>query len=179
MVDKIQNGVVVTMSYTLTVENEVVESAEADDPLYYLHGSDNIVPGLEAKLEGRTVGDKLTVTLQPADAYGEYDESEVQEAELADFDLPEGGLSVGDEIEIEDTEGYLLLAMVKEVNEKTVLLDYNSPMAGKVVTFDVEVLGLREATEEELMNGEPEEYAELFGDFHDHDHDDHDHDHDH
>lgn len=171
MVDKIQHGVVVSMTYTLTVDNNIIESADADDPLYYLHGSDNIVPGLEARLDGKAVGDKLTVTLQPAEAYGEYDESEVQEADLADFDLPDGGLNIGDEIEIEDTEGYLLLATVKSVNEKTIELDYNSPMAGKVVTFEVEVLSIREANEEEMANGEPAEYEELFGDFHDHDHD--------
>lgn len=168
MVDKIQDGVVVTMVYSMSVDGEEIESAPADAPLYYLHGSDNIVPGLEDALEGKGVGAKLTVTLAPEDAYGEYDEEDVQEVDIADIEMPVGGLNPGDEIEIEDADGDIYMAVVKEVRPDVLLLDFNNPMAGKSITFNVEVLALRAATEEEIEFGEPEEYAEMYDDEHDH-----------
>jgi len=172
MVDKIENGVVVTMTYRMIVDGQEIESASADDPLYYLHGSDNIVPGLEAALTGKKAGDKVNVTLQPDDAYGMPDDEEIQTLPMEDFDLPDDA-KVGDEVEIEDADGDLFIAVIKAMDEKIITLDFNIPLAGKVVTFETEVLELREATEEEIEDGEPEEYAELF------DFDEHDHDHDH
>ncbi len=163
MVDKIKDGVVVTMAYRMTVDGQEIEDAPADDPLYYLHGSDNIVPGLEAALKGKAVGDKLTVELAPDDAYGEYDKEAVQAAEISDFDLPEG-VKVGDEVEIEDAEGDIYVATIQSMDDETIELDFNSALAGKTVTFDVEVLEIREATEEELEFGEPAEYADLYDD---------------
>ena len=88
MVDKIADGVVVTLAYTLTAEGMEIERATADDPLDYLHGAENIVPGLETALTGKTVGDKLAVTLKPEDAYGDYDEEEVEA--ISWEDIPEG-----------------------------------------------------------------------------------------
>jgi FKBP-type peptidyl-prolyl cis-trans isomerase SlyD len=159
MVDKIADGVVVKMAYRMIADGLEIESAPAADPLYYLHGSENIVPGLESALEGKTVGDKLTVTLEPSDAYGEREDDAVQEADLADFDLPES-VEVGDEVEVEDAEGDVFTATVTEINDETLVLDFNSPMAGKTITFEVEVLGLRAATEDELDFGEPDELDE-------------------
>lgn len=167
MVDKIANDVVVAMAYRMLVDGEEVESADAADPLYYLHGASNIVPGLEEALAGKTVGEKLTVNLEPSNAFGEYDDDEVQALAREDFDLPDD-VKIGDEIELEDAEGDILEATIKDMTDEVITLDFNSPMAGKAVTFEVEILILREATEDEIEFGEPDEYRALFGDDHDH-----------
>lgn len=165
MVDTIQDGVVVTMAYRMEADGEEIENAPADDPLMYLHGSDNIVPGLEAALAGKGVGDRVRVTLAPDEAYGERDPEAVQRGDIDDFDLPEG-IGVGDEVEIEDTEDNLYFATITGMDDESLTLDFNNPMAGKTVTFEVAVLALREATDDERSYGEPIEYVNL----HDHDH---------
>jgi FKBP-type peptidyl-prolyl cis-trans isomerase SlyD len=153
--DTIKNGVVVGLSYTLTVGTEVIENAPADDPLEYLHGAENIVPGLEAKLTGKKVGDRLTVTLKPEEAYGEYDETNVEEVDRAD--MPDE-IEVGMELLLEDEDGAFFEATVKQIKAKSVILDFNMPLAGETVTYDVEVLSIRPADEEELSNGHPHSY---------------------
>ncbi len=164
-VDKIANGVIVTMTYRLTVEDEIVEEAIADDPLVYLHGSDNIVPGLEEELEGKTVGDRLSVTLPPEKAYGTYDEDAVQEMDAGTFDADED-ITVGTPVEVEDDEGDLYEAIVREITDEKIVLDFNPPLVDKTVRFDVEVLALRTASEDELEIGMPSEFY--------YEHDDHD-----
>lgn len=161
-VDKIANGVVATIAYTLTVDGEVIEEASKEDPLEYLHGAENIVPGLEAALLGKTIGDKLSVTLDPEDAYGEYDEDNFEEIEPAD--LPDD-IEEGMEILIEDDDGNMYEAIVSEITDDAVVLDFNPDLAGKTVTFDVEVIALREADDEEMDHGHPHSY-------HDDDYDD-------
>lgn len=157
--DTIKDGVVVTVAYTLTVEGTEIESATADDPLEYLHGAENIVPGLEAELNGKKVGAKFTVTLQPEDAYGEYDE---EDTETLDRDEIPEQVEPGMELLLEDEDGNMFEALVKEVNDDVIVLDFNPPLAGKVVTYDVEVLGIREADAEELEHGHPHSYADDF-----------------
>jgi len=161
MTEIIKNNVVVTMAYTLTVDGEVVEEATTEDPMYYLHGHENIVPGLEAALVGKTVGTKLSVTLSPEQAYGEYNDENVQEAALEDFNL-DPSVQAGDEIEVEDETGQLYIATVLDISDETIVLDFNEPYAGKTVTFDVEVLNVRPATVAEQEIGEPEEYFAEF-----------------
>lgn len=169
MADQIKDGVVVTMAYRMIVDGAEVETAPADDPLYYLHGHDNIVPGLEAALAGKTVGDKLSVTLDAVDAYGEYDDEAVLVAPVEDFELP-AEVTIGDEVEVEDADGELGIAVITNITDKNVTMDFNEPFAGKTVTFEVEVLALRDANEDELEWGEPAEYGDIFGG-EDHDHD--------
>ena len=151
-VEKVTDGVIVSIVYRLTVDGEVVEDTPADDPLDYLHGAENIVPGLERVLAGKQVGDKVNVTLKPEDAYGEYDEDDVEEIDRND--VPES-VELGMEILLEDEEGFMFEAVVKEVTEDTVILDFNHMLAGKTVTYDVEIVGLREADAEELAHGHP------------------------
>lgn len=151
-VNKIEKGVVVTIAYRLVADGVEIEETTADDPLEYLHGGGNIVPGLETALEGKGVGAKFSITLQPEDAYGEYDEDDVEI--VAREDVPDD-LEVGMEVLLEDEDGDLMEATVSAINEDSVVLDFNDPLAGKVVTYDVEVLELREADEEELSQGYP------------------------
>ena len=168
MVEKIQDGVVVTMSYLMTVDGKEVENATADDPMFYLHGADTILPQLAEALTGKAVGDKLTVDVLM--------EPEIWEAPREDFDgLPED-LAVGDEIDIYDADGDAVRALVKSIDDEKIVLDMmdiEEWMAGKTATFKVEVLALREANEDELAIGEPEEYFDFLNmeDDHDHDHD--------
>jgi FKBP-type peptidyl-prolyl cis-trans isomerase SlyD len=153
-VDKITDGVVVSMTYVLTVEGEEVGRADANEPLEYLHGAENIVPGLEAALEGKRVGDKVNVTVPPEDAYGDYDDEEIDEFDLDE--IPDGeNLEEGMIVEVEDEDGYVYIGTVMEVTDETVVVDFNPPLAGKTLTFDVEVLSLREADDEEKEHGHP------------------------
>ncbi len=162
-VDTIQDGVVVSMAYVLTVDGEEVSRAGADDPLEYLHGAENIVPGLEEALEGKRVGEKLRVTVPPENAYGEYDEDDVDEFDLEEIPGAKN-LEPGMVVEVEDEDGYIYVGTVQEVGDDTVLVDFNPPLAGKTLTFDVEVLGLREANEDELEHGHPHSLDEFYED---------------
>lgn len=147
----IQDDLVVSLKYTLTVDGEVVTQTDGE-PMEYLHGAEEILPGLEVALAGRQVGDKFSVTLQPEDAYGEYDEDEIEEIDREDIpNIDE--LEVGMDVEVEDEDGYAYPAQVVEITDKVVVLDFNDRLAGKTLTYDVEVVGIREATAEELEHG--------------------------
>jgi FKBP-type peptidyl-prolyl cis-trans isomerase SlyD len=151
--DKVAKDLVVTLQYKLSLDDgELVEESEQDDPLMYLHGHQNIIPGLEEALEGMSVGDKKTVIVEPEDGYGEYDPDDTGRIELselpADFD-PEPGMI----IEVTDDEGMEAEAIILEVDDDGILLDFNHPMAGEVLHFEVEITGLRAPTAEELDHG--------------------------
>jgi FKBP-type peptidyl-prolyl cis-trans isomerase SlyD len=153
-VNKITEGVVVSMTYVLTVDGEEVGRAEANEPLEYLHGAENIVPGLEAALEGKAVGDQVHVTVPPEEAYGDYDDEEIDEFDLDE--IPGGeNLEEGMIVEVEDEDGFVYIGTVMEVVEGTVVVDFNPPLAGKTLTFDVQVLSIREAEADELDHGHP------------------------
>ncbi len=148
--EQIRDGLVVSLAYTLTVEGEVVEEASKNDPLDYLHGADDILPGLERELTGKKIGERIVVTLQPEDAYGDYDEDDYEAVERSDFPTD---IEPGIEIVLEDDDGYLFEATIKEITSDVVILDFNPALAGKVVTYEVEILGMREASQEELEHG--------------------------
>ncbi|MDQ3036319.1 MAG: peptidylprolyl isomerase [Myxococcota bacterium] len=146
---------VVGIHYTLkNAAGEVVDSSSGSDPLFYLHGHDNIVPGLERKLTGRNVGEKLEVVVQPADGYGERDtrgEQQVpREAFPADVSLEEGM-----QLALRDPSGAVVPLWINKVENDLVHVDLNHPLAGEVLTFDVEVVSVREPTPEELEHGHP------------------------
>jgi FKBP-type peptidyl-prolyl cis-trans isomerase SlyD len=178
MIDTIRDGAVVQIAYTLKLANgEVIDYTEVDDPLEYLHGADNIIPGLERELTGLGAGDKKDVRVAPADGYGEYDPSEVEE--ISTSELPPGmPVKVGMIMAIPDDDGSMMEAMVTAVTKSTVTLDFNHPLAGKPLFFSVEILGIRDATEEELAAGHPAgmDFEDDFGDddFDDFDDDDFD-----
>ncbi|MEP7293482.1 MAG: peptidylprolyl isomerase [Chloroflexota bacterium] len=149
---KITDGLVVSLNYVLTVEGEVLAKTDDGDPMEYLHGAEEILPGLEAALEGKQVGDKFSVTLAPEDAYGDYEDEDVEEIDRADIPNADE-LEVGMPVEVEDEDGFTYTAEVLEINDKVVVLDFNPPLAGKTLTYDVEVLAIREATDEEREHG--------------------------
>ena len=153
-VDLIGDGVVVSMTYVLTVDGEEVGRAGTDEPLEYLHGAENIVPGLEAALAGKRVGEQVQVTIPPEEAYGEYDDEEIDEFDLDE--LPGGEeLEEGMIVEVENDDGDIYVGTVVEITPESVVVDFNPPLAGKTLTFNVEILSLREANAEELEHGHP------------------------
>lgn len=155
----IRDGLIVSLAYKLSLDGEIIEEATADDPLEYLHGGENIVPGLESALTGKKVGDTLSITLQPEDAYGPYEEDDIEA--IPRDEMPD--VVEGMELLLEDEEGFVMEASVKQVTDSKVILDFNPPLAGKVVHYDVEVVDIRKAKSEELEHGHPESYDEDMG----------------
>ena len=151
---------VVELDYKLTVNGEIVDQSEPGEPLVYLQGHSNIIPGLERALEGKAVGDELQVTVQPEDGYGERDEENVEELSREDF---EDDIEVGATYYAQDEAGSVIPFTVMDVSGDTVKVDFNPPLAGMVLNFDVKVLNVRDATPEELEHG----HAHSDGD-HDH-----------
>lgn len=171
MTDIIASDKVVSLAYTLTVDGEVISEFDVNDPLEYLHGAENIIPGLERVLEGKRVGDRFSVTVPPEDAYGDYEEDDIDEIPRSEIPAIET-LEEGSMVEVEDEDGYSFYATVTRITADTVVLDFNPPLAGKTLTYDVEVLGIRPATEEEL------EHGHVHGDDYDEDYDDYEDDED-
>ena len=137
-------------------EGEELDSSEGKDPIPYLHGHGNIIPGLEKEMEGRTIGDIFTVVVMPEDAYGAFDETENAFMKVPKSALPEG---------IQFQKGMPLIAEGDQGEQKTVYMhDYhdevftfttNHPLAGNTLVFAVEIVGIREALPVELEHGHP------------------------
>jgi FKBP-type peptidyl-prolyl cis-trans isomerase SlyD len=144
---------VVTIHYkVINIDNdELIDSSEDSDPMTYLHGARNIIPGLEQALEGKLVGDELEVTVEPGDAYGEYSDDRVQivpKQAFQDMETIEPGMMVT----AQSDDGQINL-LVTEVDEATVTVDANHPLAGKSLKFSVKIEAVRDASEEELAHG--------------------------
>lgn len=151
----VADNCVVSIEYTLTdEEGEVLDSTSGDLPLDYLHGAENIVPGLEKALTGKSEGDTISLTLQPEDAWGEYDESLVLTVPLAMFEGAEEVVP-GMEFQGESDDGELHLMTVLEINGDQVLVDANHPLAGDILHYEVTIRGVRAATADELEHGHP------------------------
>lgn len=143
---------VVTIDYTLTDEQgQVIDSSQGRDPLAYLHGFNNIIPGLEGALEGRSSGDSMNVVVAPGEAYGERDDALVQSVSRELFEDAEQ-LEVGMRFQSVSEQGVRLVTVV-EVADDSVTVDANHPLAGVTLNFDVTVVDVREATQEELEHG--------------------------
>ena len=139
---KIEDGSQVSITYTLTVEGEVVQSNDGQDPVVYTQGGGQILPALEAELVGMTAGQSKTVNLDAAHGYGEVDEAAFQEVPLEQ--IPEPAREVGTMLQAEGHPGPIRVA---EIREDLVVLDFNHPLAGKDLTFDVVVVSVQDATQ--------------------------------
>ena len=144
---------VVLIHYTLTDDGgKVLDSSSGGDPLAYLHGQGNIIPGLEKALEGKQAGDKLNVRVEPAEGYGVRDDSLVQQVPRRAF----GSVSKvepGMQFHAQSAQGQMRVVTVTHVQGDMVTVDGNHPLAGEVLVFDVEVAEVRDATGEELEHG--------------------------
>lgn len=146
---QIAKNSVVSIHYTLKNENgEVLDSSDGRGSLDYIHGTGQIIPGLENELEGRKKGDEFLVVIEPEQGYGSRDESLVQEVSRSEFDSPDE-IEVGMQFRV-GAEGGTLMMVVAGVGDEIVTLDGNHPLAGVNLTFDVSVDGVREATDDEI-----------------------------
>lgn len=143
---------VIGFHYTLRDEDgDVLDSSEGAEPLFYLEGQQQIIPGLERQLATLAVGDKRTIEVKAADAYGELDPELVARVKRTQFP-PDADLEIGERFMISDEEDAPIFTIV-EVDDDEVTIDGNHPMAGKDLFFEIEMVGIREATPEELAHG--------------------------
>jgi FKBP-type peptidyl-prolyl cis-trans isomerase SlyD len=144
---------VVSMHYKLTDnDGNVIDSSEGIEPLTYLHGVGNLIPGLEKELVGKVENDSLVVKVLPAEGYGEVLQELIETVPIAAFqgvDKIEPGMS----FEAKNPNGEMQRIVVKEVEGDMVTVDANHPLAGVELNFDVNIISVREATEEEIAHG--------------------------
>lgn len=149
---KIAKNSVVNIDYTLrNPGGDVIDTSDGQGPLTYLHGHGELVPGLEAKLEGRVVGDVLDVVVEPAAGYGIRDAANVMQVPRGKFK----GMDIeqGMQIFATDESGGHIPFWITAIGDSEVTVDGNHPLAGETLHFNVSVRGVRAATEEELAHG--------------------------
>ena len=153
MSQAIENNAVVSIHHALSDEaGNAIESSRGQEPLSYLHGNQNLIPGLENALTGRVAGDTLKVTVAPLDAYGEVDEELIQIVPLAAFqgvETVEPGMS----FQASGSDGQASQVVVTAVEGDEVTVDANHQLAGVTLVFDVEVISVRAASAEEIAHG--------------------------
>ncbi|TLS68170.1 peptidylprolyl isomerase [Mariprofundus erugo] len=149
---QIADNKVVSIHYTLTNDDgEVIDSSRDAEPLVYLHGAENIIPGLEQALAGKVAGDDLKVSIAPSDAYGDFDENMVQVVPREMFQGVDT-LEPGMEFQAQTSQGVQVIR-IAAVDGDDITIDGNHPLAGETLHFDVSVAAVREASEEELAHG--------------------------
>lgn len=149
---QISENSVVSFHYTLTnKDGQVIDSSQGNKPLTYLHGVGQIVPGLENTLAGKLVGDKLDVEVSAEEGYGEHHDFMVQQVPREAFQGVDD-IEAGMQFQAQTPQGEMTVT-VTAVDESTVTVDGNHPLAGQALFFAVEVVSVRAATEEELSHG--------------------------
>jgi FKBP-type peptidyl-prolyl cis-trans isomerase SlyD len=162
-INAVANDTVVSLAYKLTVDGEVLDEAGKEDAIQFLQGHRNIIPGLEKELTGMKIGESKHVTVKAEDGYGPLDKEQVQDVSLEEF--PEGIVpEIGMELEIKDAEDNEMYGRVLAIKDDAVTMDFNHPLAGKTLEFDVTVVGVRAPTSEELAHG----HVHAHGDHHHH-----------
>jgi FKBP-type peptidyl-prolyl cis-trans isomerase SlyD len=145
---------VISFHYSLTVDGEKVESSvETGQPLWILLGHGQLIPGLEAGLEGKSVGDAFDVEIAPDQGYGQRQEGMTQRVPKKYFPKQGKGLKPGDSTVLSLKEGGNRVVVVQKVGSSVVDVDLNHPMAGKTLNFHIDVQSVRDASEEELAHG--------------------------
>ncbi len=150
----VADDVVVSLAYALLLsDGEAIERTEEEDALQFIQGHGQIIPGLEDALYGMVVGEEKAVIVEPTEAYGEYDEDNMQVMPRSSFP-PDLDLEIGTGLRLRDRDSdEVYTVYVAEVNGDDVVLDFNHPLAGETLHFQVKVTGLRPATAEELAHG--------------------------
>lgn len=148
----IDDNLVVSMDYKLTDDGNELDSSEGYEPMNYLHGAGNIIPGLEKALTGKAEGVSLMVKVDPADGYGEVIQELIQTVEREVFQDSES-LEAGMIFEADGPDGSTQRIMVIKVDGDEITIDANHPLAGVTLNFDIKIVGVRKATAEEITNG--------------------------
>ncbi len=149
----IAHNKVVTIEYEVsdTQSKEIIDSNKSGAPLEFLVGANQIISGLENALMGAKAGDKLSVEVKPEDAYGVYQPDWIQEVARDQFEGID--LKVGMTLFGQNDDGQTAQVIVKDFNDNAVIIDYNHPLAGKTLNFNINVLDVRDATETEILQG--------------------------
>ncbi len=159
---KIQKDKVIAVSYELEVEGKIADKASSEAPLEYIHGTGMLLPKFEAALDGKVAGDPFEFTLTPEEGYGVYNPKYLVSLPIEAFQIDgkvhEELLVVGRTLPMLNSEGQVVSGTVAAVDEKSVTMDFNHPMAGKTLHFTGKVESVREATEKELREGLHGEY---------------------
>ncbi len=149
---QIAENKVVTLNYTLKDNSGTLIDESSDNSFIYLHGASNIIPGLEQALAGKASGEKMNISIAPEDAYGERDESRI-EAVPRDMFPADAEIEPGMQFNAEGPDGQAISIVVVDLEDDKVKIDGNHPLAGIELTFDVEVMEVRDATVEEIEHG--------------------------
>ncbi len=151
----INEGQIVSIEYEVKDGDKVIDSNVGQEPLVFMYGKGQIIPGLEAGIKDMNVGEKADILVKAADAYGEYNPEATQEVpkeQFAGIDLQEGMTLYG-----QGEGGQTVQVTVKEIKDDSVVVDFNHPLAGKDLMFTVKLNNVREATPEEAATGIPAE----------------------
>ena len=149
---KIAENKVVTINYTLRDDDKTILDSAQDSDFAYLHGAQNIIPGLESALEGKAVNDELSVSIAPADGYGERNDDMTQIVPKEMFGV-DGDIQVGQQFHAASPEGHEIMVTVMAIDDENITVDGNHPLAGATLHFEVKVMDIRDASEEELEHG--------------------------
>ncbi len=149
---QITKGTVVSINYTLTDDaSNIIDSSDGGEPLAYIHGANNIIPGLENALSGKTTGDHLKVSVSPQEAYGLRDEALAQVIPRDRFESAQD-IEIGMQFQTSTSDGVSIVT-VTGVDDENITVDANHPLAGMTLHFSVEGVGVRVATSEEIDHG--------------------------
>lgn len=149
---QIEPNSVVTLNYTLKDNDGNVLDQSDDGSFLYLHGAMNIIPGLENALTGKSTGDELQVKVSPEDGYGEKDPARIQEVPKSMFQ-DDSQVQVGVQFQAQSPDGQAIVVTVTEIKEEAVVIDANHALAGMDLNFDVKIVDVRAASEEEIAHG--------------------------
>jgi FKBP-type peptidyl-prolyl cis-trans isomerase SlyD len=149
---QIENNKVATLHYTLKDSDGNILDQSEDGSFVYLHGAMNIIPGLESALTDKVAGDSLSVKVAPEEGYGLHEEDRIQEVPKNMFENSDD-IQLGMQFHAQGPGGEMLIVTVAEIKDETVVIDGNHPLAGKELNFDVKVVEVREASEEEIEHG--------------------------
>ena len=149
---KIAEKHVVTLNYTLKDNDDNIIDKSDDGSFCYLHGANNIIPGLENALTGKSSGDEISVSVAPDEGYGPRDDTRIQEVPRDAFP-PEISIEPGMQFNAQGPEGQAVVVTIAKVDGDSITVDGNHPLAGVTLNFDVTITDIRDASAEELEHG--------------------------
>ncbi len=149
----IEKNKVVSFDYTLKLDSgEIADTSDGREPLNFLVGAGQIIPGLENEMIGMAVGDKKVVKVQPEDGYGKRNPAMVQSVPREN--VPDSiNVVVGEQLQGQSEDGHVVRGQIVEVNDNDIKIDFNHPLADEALTFDIEIVEIRDASAEEIDHG--------------------------